>query len=148
MKFGIKELWFLHDTVMEIARENEIPSEEVVKKFLSDVEFQYNNKLGFQSKVDFLRSEANRIRVELFSLPQVAPTLLKLTQNGVSEQAIINIAAVFEKYVTVKDRESLVSDLEAHGGLKSAIQELSKEADKIRTEVGSLRLRTNEPTGS
>jgi hypothetical protein len=144
MKFGIKELWFLRDTVMEITRENDISPDEAVKKFLSDVEFQYNNKLGFQSKVDSLRSEANRLRVELLSLPQVAPTLLKLTQNGVSEQTIINIAAVFEKYVTGKDRESFVSDLEAHGGLKSAIQELSKEADKIRTEVGSLQTQNSD----
>jgi len=59
---------------MEIAGENDLPSEEAVKKFLSDVEFQYNNKLGFQSKVDSLRSEVNRLRVELFYLPQVAPT--------------------------------------------------------------------------
>jgi hypothetical protein len=129
---------------MEIARENGISSEEAVKRFLSDVELQYNNILGFQSKIDSLRSEVNRLRVELFSLPQVAPKLLKLSQNGVSEQAIINIAAVFEKYVTDKDRESFVSDLEAHGGLKSAIQELSKQADKRRTEVDSLQTQNSD----
>jgi len=144
MKFGIKELWFLQDTVMEIASENDIPSEEAVKKFLSDVEFQYNNKLGFQSKVDSLRSEANRLRVELFSLPQVAPTLLKLTQNGVSEQTIINIASVFEKYVTGNDRESFISELEHYGGLKSAIQELSKQADKTRMELDLLEAQNRD----
>ena len=139
MKFSVKELWFLRDTVVEIARENDIPPDEAVKKFLSDVEFQYNNKLGFQSKIDSLRSEVNRLRVELFSLPQVAPTLMKLIQNGVSEQAIVNIASVFEKYVTDKDRESFVSDLEHYGGLKSAIQELSKQADKTRMELDLLQ---------
>jgi len=50
MKFGIKELWALRDTVMEIARENGIPHEEAVKRFLSDVVLQYNNKLDFSPK--------------------------------------------------------------------------------------------------
>jgi hypothetical protein len=93
MKFGIKELWSLRHTVMEIARENDIDPEEAVKRFLSDVELQYNNKLGFQSKIDSLRSEVNRLRLELLYLPSVGPKLVKLTQSGVSEQDIIKIAA-------------------------------------------------------
>jgi hypothetical protein len=144
MKFGIKELWFLRDTVMEIARENDIPPQEAVRKFLSDVELQYNNKLGFQSKIDSLRSEVNRLRVELLSLPLVGPKLVKLTQSGVSEQNIINITAVFEKYVTDKDRESFVSELEAYGGLKSAIKELSKQADKTRMELDLLQTQNRD----
>ncbi len=39
--------------------------------------------------------------------------LVKLTQNGVSEQDIINVAAVFERYVAGKERESFISDLKA-----------------------------------
>jgi hypothetical protein len=138
MKFGIKELWFLRETVMEIALENGIPHEEAVTKFLLDVELQYNNKLGFQSKIDSLRSEANRLRVELYSLPEVASKLVKLSQSGISEQDIINIAAVFEKYVADKDRQSFVSDLEVHGSLKSSIQELSKQSEKLKNEATSL----------
>jgi hypothetical protein len=144
MKFGIKELWFLRDTVMEIVRENDIPPEEAVTKFLSDVELQYNNKLGFQSKIDSLRSEVNRLRVELLSLPLVGPKLVKLTQSGVSEQDIINIAAVFEKYVAGKDGQSFVSELEAYGGLKSATQELSKQADKTRMELDLLQTQNRD----
>jgi hypothetical protein len=41
----------------------------------------------------------------------VGPKLLKLTQSGVIEQDAINIAAVFEKYVAGKDRQSFVSEL-------------------------------------
>lgn len=105
MKFGTKELWFLRDTVMEIARENDIPSDEAVTKFFSDVERHYNNILGFEPKVRTMRNELNnlykeevRVRAELLLLPLVAPKLVKLTQSGVSEQDIINIAAVLEKY--------------------------------------------------
>jgi hypothetical protein len=141
MKFGIKELWFLRDAVMEIASENDITPEQAVKRFLSDVELQYNNILGFQSKIESLRGEVNRLRTELLFLPSVGPKLLKLTQSGVSEQDIINVAAVFEKYAIAKDRESFVSDLEYYGGVKSAIQELSMQYDKMRMEVSVLQIR-------
>ncbi|MGC2570278.1 MAG: hypothetical protein WA364_02110 [Candidatus Nitrosopolaris sp.] len=114
---------------------------------MSDVERQYNNKLGFESKVESLRNEVNKLnqeqatlRSELLLSPLVGPKLVKLTQNGISEQDIINIAAVFEKYVTDKDRQSFVSELESYSSLKSAIQELSKQYEKIRTELGSIQI--------
>ena len=64
---------------------------------------------------------------------------MKLTQSGVTEQDIIDIAAVFEKYVAAKDRQSFIFDLEAYGGLKSAMLELSKQHGKMRTEAGLLQ---------
>jgi len=51
---------------------------------------------------------------------------MKLTQNGISEQDILNIAAVFE--------------LESYSSLKSAIQELSEQYEKIRTELDSIQI--------
>ena len=132
--------------VNEIARENNIPPKEAVTKFFSDVERQYNNKLGFECKVESLRNEVNKlnqeqimIRAGLLSLPLVGPKLMKLTQSGVPDQDIINIAAIFEKYVAGKDRESFVFDLEVYGGLKSAIRGLSKQSEKMKMEVNSLQ---------
>ncbi len=100
MGFGLKELQFLWDTVKEIARENNISPEEAVRKFLSDVERDYNNILGFQPKVESSRNEVNnlnqeqtRLRTELLLSPLVGPKLVKLTQSGVTEQDIINIAS-------------------------------------------------------
>ena len=91
---------------------------------MSDVERQYNNKRGFESKVESLRDEVNKLnqeqaklRIELLSLPLVGPKLVKLTQSGITEQDIINIAAVFEKYGAGKDRQSFVSELEHYRGL-------------------------------
>jgi hypothetical protein len=104
MGFGLKQLQFLWSTVNEIALENNIPVKGAVTKFLSDVERQYDNKLGFESKIESLRYEVNKLNQEqamlragLILLPLVGPKLVKLTQSGVSEQDIVNIAAVFEK---------------------------------------------------
>ncbi|HYA84074.1 MAG TPA: LLM class flavin-dependent oxidoreductase [Candidatus Bathyarchaeia archaeon] len=143
MGFGLNHLQFLWTTIREITRENNIDPEEAVTKFLSDVEREYNNKLGFESKIESLRNEVNRLNQEqvilragLLSLPLVGPKLVKLTQNGVTEQDIINIAALLEKY-SGKDRESFVSELEHYVGLKSGMQELSKQSDEMKIEVES-----------
>lgn len=110
----------------------------------SDVELQYHNKLGFESKIESLREvnklnqEQARLRGELLLSPLIGPKLVKLTQSGVTEQDIINIAAVFEKYIPDKDRRSFVSELEQYEGLKSAIRELSNQSERMRTEVSSL----------
>jgi cell division protein FtsB len=148
MGFGLNRLQFLWTTVREIARENNINPEEAVTKFLSDVERQYNDKLGFASKVESLRSEVNklnqeeaRLHTELTLLPLVGNKLVKLTQSGVTEQDIIDIAAVLEKYIAGKDRQLFISELESYGSLKSAIQELSKESERMKAEVTSLETR-------
>jgi hypothetical protein len=51
-------------------------------------------------------SEETRLRNELILLQLVGPKLVNLTQSGVSEQDIIDIA-VFEKFVAGKDSDHL-----------------------------------------
>jgi hypothetical protein len=78
MGFGLKQLDFLRNTVKEIALENRIPADEAVTKFLLDVEWQYDKKLGYESKIQGLRDEVDRLnqqqtrlRAELLLLPLV-----------------------------------------------------------------------------
>src|SRR5215469_3796895 len=84
------------------------------------------NTLGLETKLESLRNEL------------VAPKLVRLTQAGVSEEDIIYIAALIEKYTASKDVRSFISDLEANGSLKSIIQELSNQSEKLKNEVTSL----------
>jgi hypothetical protein len=51
MGFGLKELKLLWHTIKEIAEANNISSEDTVKKFFNYIEEQYDDKVGFESKL-------------------------------------------------------------------------------------------------
>jgi predicted nucleic acid-binding Zn-ribbon protein len=152
MEFGLKELTLLWNIVNEIADANNIPIQEVKLKFFTDIEEQYDKKLGFENKLEKLKVEVNKLnqeltrsRIELSGLQLVGPALSKLIQSGLKEQDIINMASIFEKYFFVGiDRQqsslsSLISELDKYGGFRSAIEKLSKEKDKLNNEIASLR---------
>ena len=149
MGFGLKELTFLYDTITEIAFENDIPVGKAIKKFLSDVEEQYNRKLGFEERLQNLKSEINglrkertQLRTEILLNPMIGPKLIKLTQIGASDQTIINIAKLFEKYgVSGEDNtdgQMLLSDLNKYDGLKAALIALTKKVEALRKDVSFL----------
>ena len=144
--FGLKELTLLLDIVNEIAEANNIPIENVTSKFITDIEDDYDKKLGFESKLEKLHEEVNKVsqeltlrRTELLTLQLVGPALSKLIQSGLKEQHIINVASVFEKYFIGIDKQSLISELERYGGLRSAIQKASEENNKMNNQISSLR---------
>jgi hypothetical protein len=51
MNLGLKELKQLRYTILEISKANKISPDKAVTKFLDDVEKEYDNKLGFESKL-------------------------------------------------------------------------------------------------
>jgi predicted nucleic acid-binding Zn-ribbon protein len=158
--FGLRELTFLYDTVNEIAAENEIPVTKAVTKFLSDVEEQYDKNLGFEVKIQKKRDELNNLRnerakqrAEMLLNPLIAPTLLKLIQRGLGHQDIIDVVDIIEKYGSTAgasssggsaagssiDRRLLISDLDKYMGLKSAIENLTEQANTLRRDADSLK---------
>jgi hypothetical protein len=50
MKLGFKELKQLRYTILEISKANKISPDKAVTKFLEDIEKEYDNKLGFETK--------------------------------------------------------------------------------------------------
>ena len=144
--FGLKELTLLSNIIDEIAEANNILPETGRLKFFTDIEEQYDKKLGFESKLQSLQTEINkanldltRSRIELSRLPLVGSALAKLIQSGLREQDIIDVASIFEKYFTGIDRQSLISELDKYGGLKAAIQKLSEESSKLNNEISTLK---------
>jgi len=57
MGFGLKELKQLANTVREIAVANSLSPYDAVRKLFADIESQYDDKVGFELKLENLKSE-------------------------------------------------------------------------------------------
>jgi hypothetical protein len=51
MNLGFKELKQLRYAILEISKANKISPDKAVTKFLEDIEKEYDNKLGFETKI-------------------------------------------------------------------------------------------------
>ena len=99
MGFDLKKLKQLYGTIIEIAIANHILPQDAVTKFLNDIENQYDNKLGFETKIKELRTTMDKLKDEI---PQyksnlqvqslMAPLMLHLVNNGVTNEDIINMS--------------------------------------------------------
>jgi hypothetical protein len=105
--FGLKELKILYHTVDEISIANNIPIGDGVKKFLKDVDDNYDDRLGFASKVEKLDLEITRLTQQLNELreqlsvhPLVGTALLRLVQNGLNEEEMISIAGLIRNEIS------------------------------------------------
>jgi hypothetical protein len=103
MRFGLKELKQLWHTIQEIAEANKILHKEAVSKFLKDLEEQYDDKLGFESKVKEKKEELAQLNNKIFKdrflfrlEHSIGPTLSRLLQKGITEQDIIGINQLVE----------------------------------------------------
>jgi hypothetical protein len=103
MGFGLKELKQLWHTIREMAEANKIPPKEAVLKFLKDLEEQYDDKLGFESKVKEKKEELAQLNNKIFKdrflfrlEHSIGPTLSRLLQKGITEQDIIDINQLVE----------------------------------------------------
>jgi len=99
MGFNLKKLKQLYGTIIEIAIANHILPQDAVTKFLNDIENQYDNKLGFETKIkelsakiDELENEIPHHKSNLLIQSQVVTLLLHLANNGVTNEDIINMS--------------------------------------------------------
>jgi hypothetical protein len=132
MGFGLKELKLLYGTIMEVAAANNIAPSIAVQKFLEDIEKNYDNKLGYDSKLVHLKSELVKTNYELISVQkslaskhQVAVALGELSLLGFDDQEIFNLALALQS--NINNKESLEADLNKYGSLKRLIEELTEE---------------------
>jgi hypothetical protein len=153
--FGLKELKQLFDTIMEVSAENKISDELAVKKFFGDIEKNYDNKLGYESKLVGLKSEIDKqnnelsaVQKVLVSKNKVARALDELILFGFDDQQILNLAWALQS--NLGNKESLEEDLKKYGSLKQLIEGLNQEARKLEgqnkamEERGRLNIRRYE----
>jgi hypothetical protein len=103
--FALKELKQLKDTIIEIAISNGIEFYDAGKKFLKDVENQYDNKLGFEAKVREIKTELKKLEDEvpaykeyLQSKDIISRSLPYLYKFGVTDDDIISMTDVVTAY--------------------------------------------------
>ncbi len=96
--FGLKELKQLNNTVMESALANNLSVKASVKKFFIDLDNQYDNKLGFEKKVEELKIQIKEIEKQIPGYKQylelqigAVSSLSHLYANGVTNTDIINM---------------------------------------------------------
>src|SRR2546428_5548467 len=57
MGFGLKELRRLRDTLLELAAANNMDVHNAIQKFFTDIEEEYDKKLGYELKTENLKAE-------------------------------------------------------------------------------------------
>jgi hypothetical protein len=150
--FGLKELKLLYRTVEEISFANNLSMYSGVEKFFKDIDDNYDDRLGFASKVEKLNlemtrltQELDRIRVQSSLHPVVGQALLRLVQNGVNEEEIIAIADLIKndfssrRDPSTRQGQSLFDDVRQYRSIKSTNCYLGEQADKLKKEVSSLQ---------
>ena len=152
--FGLKELKLLRNTFNEIAYANNIPQDQAYQKFYKDIEEEYDDKLGFELKLNKLRSDIatvnsnlNLSRIALLAQPLVGPSLQRLFSKGLVEQDIVELVNIlFERSISNGgsnniNKQSLIEDLKKYGSIISTIQELNQQADKLKNQIDELQRR-------
>ena len=131
MGIGLEELRSLYNTVIKIADANKTSSrDEAISKFFKDISEQYDRKLGFESKIDKLNVEVNkltqeetRLHGEINAIPRLGPPLVKLLNIYNSNNT------------SIEEIELLIDKLHKSGGIKAAINKLdqsTQDKEEIR----------------
>ena len=96
--FGLKELKQLSNTVMESALANDLSIKDSVKNFFTDLDKQYDNKLGFEKKVEELKNQMKDLENQIPGYKQylelqiwAVSSLNHLNANGITNTDIINM---------------------------------------------------------
>ena len=126
MGFGLEELKLLHKTITDISSaNNNIPTNDAIHKFFSDIKEQYDSRLGFESKIGKLKLELNglsqkksKLHEQINAIPGIGPYLIRLlnTLDSSNNNSSSNI----------EELELLIEELDKCGGVTGFREKLSK----------------------
>jgi predicted nucleic acid-binding Zn-ribbon protein len=146
MKFGLKELKQLWYKIREIADANKILHKEVVPKFLKDIEEQYDDKLGFESKIIEKKEELaqlkNKINNNLLMYrlePSIGLTLSNLFQVGITERDIIGISQVVELCTNNTDSSTVSSPNYQNKNKNNTMEGGKKRLERWKSLIDDLK---------
>ncbi|MGH9984890.1 MAG: hypothetical protein ACRD8W_13145, partial [Nitrososphaeraceae archaeon] len=145
MECGLKELTMLRNTIFEISKSNNIHPQLVFKKFCSDIEDQYDAKLGFEKRIEEMnkslidaQQEFRSISLECSNLKNIHVKLGELFEYGVSQSDIVYWNNIVKGYT--RDLSSMNEDLLQYGGLVNARTQLESIVKALRLEKEQLTI--------
>lgn len=143
MECGLKELTMLRNTILEISKSNNINPLFAFKKFCSDIEDQYDAKLGFEKRIEEMnkssidaQQEFRSISLECSKLKDIDVKLGELFEYGVSQSDIVYWNNIVKGYT--KHPSSMNEDLRQYGGLVNARTQLESIVKALRLEEEHL----------
>jgi hypothetical protein len=146
MECGLKELTMLRNIILEISKSNNINPLFAFKKFCSDIEDQYDAKLGFEKRIEEMnkslidaQQEFRSISLECSKLKDLYVKLGELFENGVSQSDIVYWNNIVKGYS--KDLSSMTEDLLQYGGLVNAKTQIESIVKALRLEEEHLTYR-------
>ncbi|MGH9979204.1 MAG: hypothetical protein ACRD8Z_25725, partial [Nitrososphaeraceae archaeon] len=145
MECGLKELTMLRNTIFEISKSNNIHPQLAFKKFCSDIEDQYDAKLGFEKRIEEMnkslidaQQEFRSISLECSNLKNIHVKLGELFEYGVSQSDIVYWNNIVKGYT--RDLSSMNEDLLQYGGLVNARTQLESIVKALRLEKEQLTI--------
>jgi hypothetical protein len=152
--FGLKELKTIYNTVIEIAKGNDIDSREAIEKFFKDLN-EYDDIVDFKKKIEDLRKEASNLsiqisnnRLTLFSQQRIGLILQELLKIGISEKDISDINAIlmlgnFDYYDNdssnnIINKQALISELTKYRNIKLVINSLEHKQIQLKNNMTEL----------
>jgi hypothetical protein len=155
--FGLKELRTIYNTIMEIAKGNDINSIEAREKFFKDLD-EYDDIVNFKKKVEDLRNEVSNLsiqiankRLTLFSQQRIGSILQELLRIGISEKDIADIHSIlflggFDFYDdddgdennNIINKQSLISELTKYQNIKLVINSLEHKQIQLKSNITEL----------
>ena len=149
--FGLQELKILQSTLKEIALENDLENDLVIKRFFSDLT-DYEKKTGFRNLLEKNVQENNRLneqiaiaRANLSAHKFLGPILQNLLNKNVTEKDIMDINAILSlgggsEYFTKDnfDRQSLIQDIEKYKTIKQSLFALEEQNKGLEKETIKL----------
>ena len=149
--FGLQELKILDSTLKEIALENDLENELVIKNFFSDLT-EYEKITGFSKLLEKNVQENNHLnqqisitRANLSAHKLLGPILQNLLNKNVTEQDIMDINTVLSlgggsDYFTKDnfDKQSLIHDIEKYKTIKQSLSFLEEQNKDLEKETIKL----------
>lgn len=137
MGMGIRELKYLWNTIREIANANNISEDRACEKFFSDVRQHYDDKLGFEVKLQNLKSEIQKneqIQIQLSTATAMLNSMILAQFDQIQ-----NVSGFIEFGPLVKAAKGEIVPInQLKSALIKAIEILRSKIDSTDRSTGAL----------